>query len=426
VKLPLACLSIAVLFGQENSVAHYQNGLRLLDQLDLKGAVSEFETASRGSEDPAAPRARSHLKLAEIYTFAGQYADAVEQAEEVRRFGVGHPEEVAKAAAILQQLHMPDQYAVFREGLVTDQRPEPEYSDEARIAGLEGTVGVSAIVREDGIPRDLRVIRPLGLGLDEKALEAAAQWRYTPAQFQDRLVPAPVLLNLEFQLPAKQSRWHLARAAFLPPEGASRPVFLEASYPPGAGISRKSRDEASVIAAIGRVGSATLCFYVDQHGIPVHFRVQAASDTIWANEAIAVVADWRFQPGMKDGFPMQVPALVTLAWGQRDMTLDALASAQFNMEAKDIPDNAPVKVLRSFPPPYTDQAKAAGLEGSVRLAVDILRDGTPVNVRVVKPLGLGLDESAVRTVRSWRFMAAMVNGQPTVTTFTIDVKFSLK
>src|SRR5215471_7650525 len=49
---------------------------------------------------------------------------------------------------------------------------EPEYPNEARATRYEGTVVLFIVVDQNGEPRDLKVIRPLGFGLDEKAIEA--------------------------------------------------------------------------------------------------------------------------------------------------------------------------------------------------------------------------------------------------------------
>lgn len=74
-------------------------------------------------------------------------------------------------------------------------RVEPQYTDEARAAKLDGTIVVSLVVGVDGGPRDLRVLRPLSLGLDAKALDAIARWRFAPGtRFGE---PVPVLANVE-------------------------------------------------------------------------------------------------------------------------------------------------------------------------------------------------------------------------------------
>jgi periplasmic protein TonB len=59
--------------------------------------------------------------------------------------------------------------------------PDPEYSDEARQAKYQGTVLLWLVVGADGRPRDIRVQRSLGMGLDEKAIEAVQRWRFEPS-----------------------------------------------------------------------------------------------------------------------------------------------------------------------------------------------------------------------------------------------------
>jgi TonB family protein len=60
-------------------------------------------------------------------------------------------------------------------------RVEPEYSEAARKAKLQGTVVVLIEVWPDGRPHNIRVQSGLGLGLDEAAVKAVEQWRFRPA-----------------------------------------------------------------------------------------------------------------------------------------------------------------------------------------------------------------------------------------------------
>jgi TonB family protein len=73
--------------------------------------------------------------------------------------------------------------------------PEPEYSEEARKAKYQGTLVLWMVVGADGRPRDIRVARSLGMGLDEKALEAVRTWRFEPARKDGR--PVAVQINVE-------------------------------------------------------------------------------------------------------------------------------------------------------------------------------------------------------------------------------------
>jgi TonB family protein len=77
---------------------------------------------------------------------------------------------------------------------------EPEYSEEARKAKFQGTVVLFVVVDEKGNPRDLKVIRPLGLGLDQKAIEAVEKWRFKPGMKDGRAVPVQATIEVNFRL----------------------------------------------------------------------------------------------------------------------------------------------------------------------------------------------------------------------------------
>lgn len=77
---------------------------------------------------------------------------------------------------------------------------EPEYSEEARMAKFQGTVLLVVVVDERGNPRDLRVIRSAGLGLDEKALEAVQQWKFIPGKKDGRPVAVQATVEVNFRL----------------------------------------------------------------------------------------------------------------------------------------------------------------------------------------------------------------------------------
>jgi TonB family protein len=59
---------------------------------------------------------------------------------------------------------------------------------------------LSIIVDEHGLPRDIKVIRPLGLGLDEKAVEAVAKWRFIPGRKGGVPVATQAQVEVNFRL----------------------------------------------------------------------------------------------------------------------------------------------------------------------------------------------------------------------------------
>lgn len=73
--------------------------------------------------------------------------------------------------------------------------PEAHFSDEARKARLQGECYISIIVDTNGIPRNPRVVKPLGKGLDEEAIKAVMQYRFKPA-LKNGSEPVPVMVTI--------------------------------------------------------------------------------------------------------------------------------------------------------------------------------------------------------------------------------------
>lgn len=85
----------------------------------------------------------------------------------------------------------------------------------------------------------------------------------------------------------------------------------------------------------------------------------------------------------------------------------------------------PPQLIHKVEPEYTDEARQSRHQGAVLLAVDIDARGTVVNVRVIRALGLGLDERAVEAVRRWRFKPASKDGHAIDFPAAIEVSFHL-
>lgn len=78
--------------------------------------------------------------------------------------------------------------------------PEPEYSDEARKQKFQGTVVLQVVVGTDGHPKNIRVVRSLGYGLDEKAVDAVHLWRFEPGRKDGQPVAVVVNVQVNFRL----------------------------------------------------------------------------------------------------------------------------------------------------------------------------------------------------------------------------------
>src|ERR1700761_2847545 len=77
---------------------------------------------------------------------------------------------------------------------------DAEFSDEARRAKVQGVSVVSLIVDAQGMPQRVSVMRKLGQGLDEKAIEAVRQYRFKPSTYQGKPVPVEITVEVNFHL----------------------------------------------------------------------------------------------------------------------------------------------------------------------------------------------------------------------------------
>lgn len=77
---------------------------------------------------------------------------------------------------------------------------QPEFTAEARQANYEGTVSIQLIVDSQGNPQDVHVTRHLGMGLDQKAIEAVREYRFRPAIYQGHPVAVEMVIEVGFHL----------------------------------------------------------------------------------------------------------------------------------------------------------------------------------------------------------------------------------
>jgi TonB family protein len=322
----------------DSSLAHYRLAEEHLSRGEHRPAAREFWNALVSDLEPKWTEVWSYIGLAKTFALSDEPDRAINAYKRALKTGDnwnGALEEAARNIPDVTTLIRPpeDIHASImkapRDRLVNamaeldaETLGEQVYSPEARIAGLEGSVVLTAAVNADGVPRDVQVARGLGLGLDEQAVATVQKWRFNRLLALNRPLPVRVTFPVDFLLPTKSSRWHLAGVACDVPEEGTRPEFTRAPYPQGAGISRGVMDYGRVILAIGRHASVTLSFNVSERGVPDNFEAQQASDPVWGSEAIAVVREWRFKPGMSSGQAIVVACTVKLLWGSRLVSAD--------------------------------------------------------------------------------------------------------
>jgi TonB family protein len=313
-------------------------------------------------------------------------------------------------------------------GFVNAQTPVRElkgqYTDEARVAGIEGQVKIQCTISGAGKPQEFRVMQPLGLGLDEIAMQAVRQEHFPPTT---PFATVTAVVAVDFTLPLKQSRWHLLGVEFNPPLDAQRPVFLLAKYRMGAGISNLAKDEAGITRMLRHDVGIKVSFDVDDRGVPIHFLVRHAPEEMWGPEAAAMLSQWRFKPGSRAGQPVSVPVTVDLSWGSPDLPISSIENLRYSLNPSRRPatvetDNFPGG-LYTPPPELTEEARKVGLAGEVVVSLNVGADGTTRNLRIVRSLGMGLDESSLQTLSTWRFRPPVLNGKPTEVPIVVTINF---
>ena len=173
---------------------------------------------------------------------------------------------------------------------------DPAYSEEAFIAKIQGTVVIGLVVQKDGSPTDIRALRPLGFGLDEKAIEAIAQWRFKPGMKEGQPVSVIATIELTFRLP----QWRTESFSVPSREIATRPSIVKDEFPPTPGGPQKI--------------FVTFLLDVNDQGIPENIRIEKSSDKQWENAALLALSQWRFSPALRDNQPVRASCRLTIAY----------------------------------------------------------------------------------------------------------------
>ena len=169
-------------------------------------------------------------------------------------------------------------------------KQEPQYTEQARIARLMGSVQLSLVVSAQGKATQIQVKRGMGLGLDEEAVRTVADtWQFAPGMKAGSAVPVFAMIEVTFRLlPGPQPLWGMRSASFEKQEGMTPPVLKQTKYP--------KAPEAS--------GNVKITFDVDEKG---------SVSNIQGDEPglVAALKNWKFAPAMKDGKPVAASATFT-------------------------------------------------------------------------------------------------------------------
>jgi len=288
-------------------------------------------------------------------------------------------------------------------------KADAAYPPEARAARLQGTVYLYLEVNPEGTPENVHVMHGLGLDLDESAVEAVKRWRFKPGireGLPERVEQSAVVqFTLEGAGP-----WRVRQAAYRVADKARAALVKPV-------LARYAGPDAAACPADG--GSATVALSIGEDGRPRDIKPLHPGDPV-GEAAAKAIESWQFRPGTANGEPREAGALIEFECGT-----SPLPSPEMKVSRVGNGVSPPAATFRPEPQ-YSEEARAAKIQGGVMLQMVIDSTGHPTRLRVLEGAALGLDEKAIETVLTWRFKPAMRDEKPVNVLAQVQVNFRLK
>jgi TonB family protein len=157
---------------------------------------AEIEYGEQGADPAEIERALQKIFLAPSELLADFVPDYWKKFLEVKPRQIASPGETGEPPNELRPAALRVRDGITAPALVS--RVEPYVTDEARKAGLNGTVILNVVISKDGTPQDIELRQPLGLGLDEEAIAALHQWKFKPAKKNGEPVEVGAQIEITF------------------------------------------------------------------------------------------------------------------------------------------------------------------------------------------------------------------------------------
>jgi TonB family protein len=295
-------------------------------------------------------------------------------------------------------------------------KKEPEYTEEARKARYQGTVLLYVEIDPSGKATNIRVQRSLGLGLDEKAIEAVRQWKFKPGTKDGNPVTVTANIGVNF------------RTLDSPPAEVLNGII--GSVPAGGqAVTSQSPLVGRTVKGINVYGLSDQARADLLSQLPMH---EGDTLSLESFQNVARVVQV-FDEHLKVGFAQVGRSEVTLAIAPAAGVHPVTGTAPAPSASADATPPVRIRVgggvmqakLVSQPiPTYPPEAKEARIQGVVKLNATIAKDGTIQHLEVISGHPL-LIPAALDAVRQWVYEPTLLNGQPVEVVTEIDVNFTL-
>jgi TonB family protein len=303
---------------------------------------------------------------------------------------------------------------------------DPVYPEIAKGAHVQGIVVLHAVISKAGDVEDLHVISGPPM-LTASAIEAVKQWKYKPYLLNGQPTEVETTINVNYTLP-----------------DAAKPQGSNDSMPM---MIYKVDPEFSAEARQAKIGGVVLIgLVVNSQGVPENLRVLRAVGHGLDEQAVEAVKQYKFKPAMEDGNPVA-----------KEINVEVNFKIMESPEPKDAPSNpngpsasesappvqsapqeyggVPVRkigggvtepeLIYHVEPEFSAEAKKAKFNGIVLVNLIVDAKGKPQDVRVLRGVGMGLDEKALKAVRAYRFRPATEYGKPVPVGLNVEVNFKI-
>jgi len=288
------------------------------------------------------------------------------------------------------------------------KKVEPVYPDEARKAGIEGTVTVEATTDDRGRVQKVKVLDSVP-ELDQAAVDAVKQWVYEPMVIDGK--PKGVIFTITCRFSLDNEKMGKAfeggvtgtdqRPAVRAMGDIKPPKLIKKVEPVYPEEARKDEVEGVVIL------EAT----TDIYGRVVNTKV-LRSVPVLDQAAIDAIKQWVYEPMIIDEEPRGVIFTVTCTFKLRE-------------PVRAVGDIKPPKLIKKVEPFYPESARKAQIKGVVILETTTDKYGKVKKVKVLRSIP-ELDQAAIDAVKQWVYEPKIIDGKPTGVIFTVTVAFRLQ
>jgi len=310
----------------------------------------------------------------------------------------------------------------------------PELALKLRAAG---DVLLSLIVQADRSIRDIQVVRSVGYGMDEEAVETVKKWRFAPGTKDGFPVDVRIRVEVGFREAPNPKAWGAGPVVFDLPTASKAPKLKSGSMP----------------KAVSQAGDETvvLQFTLNSAGEVGDIRPLQGSESTSLRVLINSISTWKFEPSPdivtpvvgklllikgEDQFRYKVaeafrpdtsrPAEPLTGAGPSPSQVASTSSQTITVPVrlKLESDEAARLLIERVPAKYPDAVKRAGVQGSVLLEITIAKDGS---VKDVKPIEgpPELVPAAVEAVKQWKYRPALSRSRTWEATTEVEILFKL-